>query len=37
MLGQIISNLHRYAREVGANEDLLALLINSLEDWDNKM
>ena len=36
-VGQIISNLHRYAREIGANEDLLALLINSLEDWDNKM
>lgn len=29
--------MHRYAKEVGANEDLLALLINSLEDWDNKM
>lgn len=34
---QVIHNLHRYSKEVGANEDLLSLIIISLEDWDNKM
>jgi hypothetical protein len=29
--------LGRYSREVGANEELVSLIINSLEDWDNKM
>jgi hypothetical protein len=33
----VINNLFRYSREVGANEDLLSLIINSLEDWDSKM
>ena len=34
---QVINNLKRYSKEIGANEELIALIINSLEDWDNKM
>jgi len=33
----VINNLNRYSKEIGANEELIALIINSLEDWDNKM
>lgn len=29
--------MKRYSKEIGANEELIALIINSLEDWDNKM
>lgn len=34
---QVINNLERYLKEVGANEELLSLIISSLEDWDDKM
>jgi len=33
----VINNLDRYLKEVGANEELLSLIISSLEDWDDKM
>jgi hypothetical protein len=33
----VINNLFRYSRELGANEELLNLIIVSMEDWDNKM
>lgn len=33
----MINNLNRYTKEIGANEELLSLIIISLEDWDNKM
>jgi hypothetical protein len=29
--------LNRFSREIGANEELISLIIISLEDWDNKM
>jgi len=29
--------LDRYLKELGANEELLSLIISSLEDWDDKM
>lgn len=34
---QVINNLNRYSKEPGANEELVSLIIISLEDWDNKM
>lgn len=33
----IISHLYRYMGEQGANEELLAIILNSLDDWDEKM
>ena len=33
----MINNLNRFSREIGANEELISLIIISLEDWDNKM
>lgn len=29
--------MNRFSREIGANEELISLIIISLEDWDNKM
>lgn len=33
----VINNLSRYMREPGANDELLSLIIGSLEDWDDNM
>lgn len=33
----VINNLDRYMKEGGANEELLSLILSSLDDWDDKM
>lgn len=33
----VINHLDRYMKEPGANEELLSLIIGSLDDWDEKM
>jgi len=33
----VINNMERYMREIGANDKLLALILGSLDDWDDNM
>jgi hypothetical protein len=33
-MNAIITFLYRYMQETGANEELLSIILNSIEDWD---